>query len=107
LASSKPSLFGPDVNSDFTLPGGENYREIRVQLPSTKKKMSYDEWLKGKNLGRWSSEGVSGEDFMHATHHGDEPNVLFHLRVADHTDAEGKRGLLIDELQSDWHQRSL
>ena len=38
------------------------------------------------------------------SHHSD-PNVLMHLRVADHVDSEGKRGLLIDELQSDWHQK--
>jgi hemerythrin-like domain-containing protein len=80
LASSQPSLYGPDSHPDYNMPGGENYREIRVQLPKT------------------------DDNFMRQAHHGDEPNVLFHLRVADHTDAEGKKGLLIDELQSDWHQ---
>jgi hypothetical protein len=45
------------------------------------------------------------EVFRENIHHGDEKNVLFHLRVADHTDAQGKKGLLIDELQSDWHQQ--
>ena len=38
------------------------------------------------------------------SHHSD-PNILMHLRVADHVDADGKKGLLIDELQSDWHQQ--
>jgi hypothetical protein len=37
-------------------------------------------------------------------HHSD-PNILMHLRVADHVDVEGKKGLLVDELQSDWHQQ--
>jgi hypothetical protein len=87
------------------MPGGENYREIRVSLPSNKRQMSYEDWRKSGSSEEWSSKGVVGEDFMHQTHHGDEPNVLFHLRVADHVDEEGKRGLLIDELQSDWHQQ--
>jgi hypothetical protein len=45
------------------------------------------------------------EIHRHVPHHGDEKNVLFHLRVADHVDEQGKKGLLIDELQSDWHQQ--
>lgn len=36
--------------------------------------------------------------------HWDEPNVLAHLRVNDRIDAEGKKMLLIEEVQSDWHQ---
>lgn len=36
--------------------------------------------------------------------HWDEPNVLAHLRVNDRVDAEGKKMLLIEEVQSDWHQ---
>ena len=104
LEGKKPSLFGPDSHPDYNMPGGENYREIRVSLPSNKRPMSYEDWRKSGSSEEWSSDGIVGTDFMHQTHHGDEPNVLFHLRVADHVDAEGKRGLLIDELQSDWHQ---
>lgn len=104
LEGKKPSLYGPDSHPDYNMPDGENYREIRVGLPSNKRKMSYEDWRKSGSSEEWSSKGTVGEDFMNQTHHGDEPNVLFHLRVADHTDVEGKRGLLIDELQSDWHQ---
>lgn len=104
MASRQPSLYGPDSHPDYNTPGGENYREIRVGLPSNKRQMSYEDWRKSGSTEEWSSKGTVGEDFMNQIHHGDEPNVLFHLRVADHTDAEGKRGLLIDELQSDWHQ---
>lgn len=104
LEQAKPSLYGPDSHPDYNMPGGENYREIRVSLPSNRpsiKNMSRAEY--NAAIEKADREGVS--DFMHETHHGDEPNVLFHLRVADHVDEEGKRGLLIDELQSDWHQR--
>jgi hypothetical protein len=104
LEGKKPSLYGPDSHPDYNMPGGENYREIRVGLHSNRpsiKNMSRAEY--NAAIEKADREGVS--DFMHETHHGDEPNVLFHLRVADHVDEEGKRGLLIDELQSDWHQK--
>jgi hypothetical protein len=140
MASRQPSLYGPDSHPDYNMPGGENYREIRVQLPveESKKlkvvkhptKEGYAlQFENGNFVGRpdapdaigtvnpsFANNWSTAEDakrfgvpfhqnaFMHTTHHGDEPNVLFHLRVADHTDVEGKRGLLIDELQSDWHQ---
>jgi len=104
LKFENEARFGPQRAPEYSLPGGENYREIRVALPSNKRQMSYEDWRKSGSTEEWSSKETVGEDFMHQTHHGDEPNVLFHLRVADHTDVEGKRGLLIDELQSDWHQ---
>jgi len=36
--------------------------------------------------------------------HFNEPNVLAHMRVNDRIDADGKKMLLIEEVQSDWHQ---
>lgn len=83
IMQNKPAQFGPNEAPEYNLPGGTNYREIRVGLPERES---------------------SANNFRNQIHHGDEPNVLFHLRVADHTDADGKKGLLVDELQSDWHQ---
>jgi hypothetical protein len=97
-------MFGPKTHADYNMPGGKNYREIRVGLPSNRpsiKDMPRDQY--NAAVAKADAEGVN--DFTNSVHHGDEPNVLFHLRVADHTDAEGKKGLLIDELQSDWHQQ--
>jgi hypothetical protein len=104
IGGDGPAMFGPRTHESYNMPGGENYREIRVGLPSNRpsiKNMSRDEY--NAAVAKADREGV--EDFTNPTHHGDEPNVLFHLRVADHTDVEGKKGLLIDELQSDWHQK--
>jgi hypothetical protein len=138
--SSGEAMFSPTSHPDYNMPGGENYREIRVGLPlennqeikvvphPTKKGYAL-QYPSGRFVGRadapdrigttdpnfannWTSVEAAKEygvpfhssAFMHRTHHGDEPNVLFHLRVANHVDEEGKRGLLIDELQSDWHQ---
>ena len=36
--------------------------------------------------------------------HFDEPNILAHMRVNDRIDADGKKMLLVEEIQSDWHQ---
>jgi hypothetical protein len=133
--------FGPSSHPDYVMPGGTDYREIRISLPLEKNKEikvvphptkeGYAlQYPNGRFVGRadapdtvgttdpnfannWTSVEAAKEygvpfhssAFMHTAHHGNEPNVLLHLRVANHADAEGKKGLLIDELQSDWHQQ--
>ncbi len=37
--------------------------------------------------------------------HFDEPNVLAHVRMNDRVDADGKRVLFVEEIQSDWGQK--
>jgi hypothetical protein len=37
--------------------------------------------------------------------HWEQPNVLAHMRVDDRTDADGKKVLFINEIQSDWGQK--
>jgi len=143
-SQAKRAMFGPQTHADYNMPGGANYREIRVALPEnsapapdlsgyTVRTVSDNKYTGQREIeirdqfGQWvaSRSGFGGSDeealenfastinkgqkknynFINSTHHGDEPNVLFHLRVADHTDVDGKKGLLIDELQSDWHQQ--
>jgi len=58
------------------LPGGENYREVRIIIP--------------------------GGDY--ASSHWDEFGVVVHFRINDRVDKDGKRSLFIEEIQSDWHQ---
>jgi hypothetical protein len=60
----------------YTLPGGENYREILLTMPGG----------------------------FYRSSHFDQPNILAHIRVNDRIDADGKKMLLIEEVQSDWHQ---
>lgn len=36
--------------------------------------------------------------------HFDETNILAHTRLNDRVDADGKRVLFVEEIQSDWHQ---
>ncbi len=51
--------------------------------------------------GRVVSKGKTG---AYKSSHWDQPNVLAHIRVNDRTDAEGKRVLFVEEIQSDWGQ---
>jgi hypothetical protein len=37
--------------------------------------------------------------------HWDQKNVLLHIRVTDRIDENGKKVLVIEEIQSDWHQK--
>jgi GGDEF domain-containing protein len=107
--------------SQYTLPGGENYREVLFTLPPKLPEgyrmepsgsrpgfvKLFDD--KGLMLGEWPSEESAlksqrkvGENY-HSSHF-DEPNVLAHTRLNDRTDSEGKKVLFVEEIQSDWHQ---
>jgi len=123
--------------SQFTLPGGTNYREVLLTLPV--KAYEYPavlvtrvgDWVPGDPTdGKWRIT-VGGEDrgYIRAADeadakykagddarnrvenqgnyrstHWDQPNVLAHIRMNDRTDADGKRVLFIEEIQSDWAQ---
>ena len=117
----------------YTLPGGENYRELLLTLPE---KVSPLQRLAGETLYSyairqgWSEEKAEqirllaneGDDAAaqivnqyygtvdtdagtnFSSGHWDEPNILAHIRYNDRTDADGNRVLFIEELQSDWAQ---
>ena len=107
----------------YTLPGGENYREVVLTRPV--KTATYDEWLANVAVrdpyryeaftadparGRRAYEGairdnVAGESGTFRSGHFDDPNVLAHFRLNDRIDAEGKKVLFVEEIQSDWAQK--
>lgn len=64
--------------SGYKTEGGENYREIVISLP--------------------------GKEVYKAQHFSNVKNPLAHARVQDMTGPNGEKILLIDEIQSDWHQ---
>jgi hypothetical protein len=108
----------------YTIPGGENYREIVFKLPDTtneakkdlsafQKKMrdKYDDmnWrrhaddeekLEGDRLTSEANKAV-----FRSTHY-DDPNVFAHARVTDRIGPNGEKILHIEEIQSDWHQEA-
>jgi uncharacterized protein YneF (UPF0154 family) len=111
----------PPKYQQYTLPGGENYREIVFQMPGSKKDTSkrLDELYKiadQRNLTEAESDemvalerAVAGQSSfadndVFRTQHFNDPNVLAHARVKDRLDPQGKKILFAEEIQSDWHQ---
>lgn len=121
----------------YTLPGGENYREILLTLPEAMpntaleiqqftKRMEtmrelQNEFANVGNMEKAISFAQKADDLQayikqlekipvtkqtenYQSSHFDEPNILAHIRVNDRVDADGKKMLLIEEIQSDWHQ---
>jgi hypothetical protein len=112
--------------SSYTLPGGENYREILLTLPDTKgarldarraeiqakginaTDAEKQEWVSIMNQLQPETRDVEGlSPFRNRPEfrstHFDQPNILAHLRVNDRT-VDGKKTLFVEEIQSDWHQ---
>jgi hypothetical protein len=130
---------------NYTLPGGENYREVLLTLPAKqfdpaelkkaqeelrKHEAAYNPrtdysdpdgpqtpWaLKDKELrakvaqlekgtaAQAKASGAAGRRDEYKSSHWDQPNVLAHIRVNDRIDADGKRVLFVEEIQSDWGQ---
>jgi hypothetical protein len=74
---------GDPFHRSYTIPGGENYREIL-----TKHDSDY-----------YNFDGIGN-------HFGGDPNIVASLRLKDREDAEGSKILHLEELQSDWGQRA-
>jgi hypothetical protein len=110
----------------YTLPGARegSYRELLLTLPERKGQSeaikSLEAALKitsGKGdignqlLARQIAEQLKAaraeaesQSQKYQSSHYDEPNILAHVRFNERTDAEGKRVLFVEEVQSDWHQ---
>jgi hypothetical protein len=128
--------------SKYTLPGGENYREVLLTLPEKKNlpvqteksvarevferemmdkygattfaqaynKMTPSETDKLEMYVREERNDAKSRAMKqdkannYKSPHWDQPNVLAHILVEDRTDADGKRVLFVQEIQSDWGQ---
>lgn len=112
----------------YTVPGGENYREVLITLPvkrelpagykvepNPSKASNAKKFIVVDGDGeRYGSGDTQQEalDRYFANHtpnayrssHWEQPNILAHMRVDDRTDADGKRVLFINEVQSDFGQ---
>jgi hypothetical protein len=117
----------PTEYERYQLAGGENYRELLLKLPQKPQPLpenfNVDAYsVNGKTMyGVFDETGsryASGEtkdqalqkfsqlhqEKPYQSSHFPDPNILAHMRVNDRIDAEGKKMLLIEEVQSDWHQ---
>lgn len=130
--------------SQWQLPGGENYRELLLTLPTpdakdvSAKVAALDARIAGyeatgadlraqypiiserppeiqnrirmardlmQELMDQRKEALVSKDSTFRSSHFDQPNILAHVRFNERTDADGKRVLFIEELQSDWAQK--
>lgn len=114
--------------SQYQLEGeSENYKEILVTLPS--KGNLKERWgvfdKNGKLVSTYLSEskakdksksiggyyqiadnvGAADPRLNFKSSHFDEANILVHLRMNTRTDADGKKVLFLEEVQSDWGQQ--
>ena len=108
----------------YKTPGGENYREILLKLPAFNDKrlmeleadirrsesvyrdpMSMPDFrAKLEELQVLKAEQAAAGTPYTSSHYKQDPNLLAHIRVQDFKTPEGKKVLLVDEVQSDWHQ---
>jgi len=91
-AEDAPTKYG-----DYTLPGGENYRELLLTLPEKASTRGPKGW--------GDTAGGTSDSANFRSGHFDEPNIVAHVRFNERTDADGRRVLFIEEIQSDWHQQ--
>lgn len=104
---------GPTKYGKYTLPGGENYRELLLTLPEVKTPKPYEKWLIENFTGidnqqaRDLYELQQDPDKNYQSSHWEEANILAHIRFNDRVDADGRRVLFIEELQSDWGTEGL
>lgn len=112
----------------YVLPGGKNYRELLLTMPERTTTISRFKVVNASGativatdnrdeadryVRRFPDDDLtvvedhitnrSDKDFHGG--HFDQPNVLAHVRFNERTDADGKRVLFIEEIQSDWHQK--
>lgn len=117
--------------ASYQLPGGENYRELLLTLPPKVSNAdevvidkTIDDLVEEYNISRREAvDGIKNGNYQVAltaqqrknldnlvdakftSSHFDEPNVLAHVRMNDRVDADGKKVLFVEEVQSDWHQK--
>jgi len=120
----------PTKYGTYQLPGGTKYREVLLTLPSRlgrwEVRLAEGKWRPwnnetqdwgrrpdGKLMAGYDTEAEGrkaisvmggGQANNFRSGHWDQPNVLAHIRVNDRVDADGKRVLFVEELQSDFAQ---
>jgi len=107
----------------YTLPGGENYREVLLKLPSDAKAPTFEQWYEKthiKPLESYADNPRMMEMFRNKYDaevknmpkevsfkdpHWDDPNVIAHLRFSDRIGPNGEKILHVEEAQSGWGQK--
>lgn len=118
--ADNPDAAGDTKYSKYVVPGGENYKELLLTLPFKSNAPTYEQWkdhqlfLDENNdvsrkkydevIGFYNERGTYAKDPIFKSSHWSQPNILAHVRFDERTDADGKRVLFLNEIQSDWGQ---
>jgi hypothetical protein len=104
--------------SQYTTPGGKNYKEVLLTLPERNPLIDFNHAMETKygNVS-WYSDATKEEQNKYnelsktenntrfKSSHFEESNIAVHLRMNEFTTKDGKRALNIEEVQSDWAQK--
>ena len=117
---------GETKYSQYVLPNGENYREVVLTMPTPipqEAKRITDKYgipYEKSTMQALRDAGATGEEVVRyqtaveqasyspeytSSHFQDIPNYVAHMRLDERPDAEGRKGLFIEEIQSDRHQQ--
>ena len=112
----------------YTLPGGQNYREVLIHRPELSEKerintaMAFQRRMNGIYGPGWSDPNVPlspehqaeydqmerkmsrRDEYSHP--HWSVPDVVGHYRASDRTGPDGEKILHVEEVQSDWAQQA-
>jgi hypothetical protein len=105
----------------YTLPGGENYREMLIKAPGFSKSKELKNLEYALSMATWpesreklqkqiedlkAEKGNTPDVFPGVgAHFGGEGGILASMRLKDRMTPEGQKLLHLEELQSDWHQQ--
>ena len=124
IETKKASEAEPTKFGSYTLPGGENYREMLLTLPrenselvAVQKRINDITMMPASEHARLGEKLRTEFDMLRdreyqlkaqqpsqfTSSHYDEPNILAHVRTNDRV-IDGKKTLFVEEVQSDWHQ---
>jgi hypothetical protein len=104
--------------SQYVLPGGENYREVVLAMPTQEETLPQVEARMAKENGwtlpltndqqtqvakAWREYTPASRNYT-SSHFPDIPNYVAHMRTNERTLDDGSEGLFVEEFQSDRHQ---
>jgi hypothetical protein len=115
----------PTKFQQYTLPGGENYREVLLklsdpsntqpQIDAISKRMDEiqdrpQNQITPELKEEWHGlitelDNITKKTNLFESTHWDDPNVLAHLRMSDRTGPNGEKILHLEEIQSDWGKK--
>ena len=116
--------------SQYTEPGGENYKELLLTMPEKQptltqveinkqmksefsgyegtfedlSKVQQDYIIEQALLRQKDYSKINPKNAFRSSHY-DEPNILAHVRFNERTGENGERVLFVEEIQSDWAQK--